>query len=105
MRGRAGSRVARSNGSPSLERWRWSPSCSIADEATSALDVVVQAVLLDLLAELRASTGITLVCITHDLDLVRYLCDSAVVMRQVESSSKETSTACSPHPPTRTPQS
>ncbi|MFT4010144.1 MAG: ATP-binding cassette domain-containing protein [Nocardioidaceae bacterium] len=57
------------------------PELLIADEATSALDVVVQANVLDLLAELRESTGITLVCITHDLDLVRYVCDTAVVMR------------------------
>ncbi|HJQ06384.1 MAG TPA: ATP-binding cassette domain-containing protein [Nocardioides sp.] len=57
------------------------PDLLIADEATSALDVVVQASVLDLLAELRATTGVTLVCITHDLDLVRYVCDDAVVMR------------------------
>lgn len=57
------------------------PDVMIADEATSALDVVVQAAVLDLLAELRARTGVTLICITHDLNLVRYLCDSAVVMR------------------------
>ncbi|WP_433830104.1 ABC transporter ATP-binding protein [Actinoplanes sp. CA-015351] len=57
------------------------PELLIADEATSALDVIVQAGVLDLLAELRASTGVTLICISHDLDLVRYLCDTAVVMR------------------------
>jgi ABC-type glutathione transport system ATPase component len=57
------------------------PDLLIADEATSALDVVVQASVLDLLAELSATTGVTLVCITHDLDLVRYVCRDAVVMR------------------------
>ncbi|MCD0449712.1 ATP-binding cassette domain-containing protein [Actinocorallia sp. API 0066] len=57
------------------------PRLLIADEATSALDVVVQASVLDLLAELRATTGVTLVAVSHDLDLVRYLCDTAVVMR------------------------
>ena len=57
------------------------PDLLIADEATSALDVVVQASVLDLLAELRATTGVTLVCVTHDLDLVRYVCADAVVMR------------------------
>jgi ABC-type glutathione transport system ATPase component len=58
------------------------PELIIADEATSALDVVVQASVLDLLAELRRTTQVTLVCISHDLDLVRYLCDTAVVMRR-----------------------
>jgi len=58
------------------------PDLVIADEATSALDVVVQASVLDLLAELRSTTQVTLVCISHDLDLVRYLCDSAVVIRR-----------------------
>lgn len=58
------------------------PELIIADEATSALDVVVQASILDLLAELRSTTQVTLVCISHDLDLVRYLCDTAVVMRR-----------------------
>lgn len=57
------------------------PSIVIADEATSALDVLVQAQILDLLTELRTTSNITLVCVTHDLDLVRYLCDQAVVMR------------------------
>ena len=58
------------------------PEIIVADEATSALDVVVQASVLDLLAELRSTTDVTLVCISHDLDLVRYLCDTAVVMRR-----------------------
>jgi ABC-type glutathione transport system ATPase component len=57
------------------------PEVLIADEATSALDVVVQASVLDLLAELRRTAHVTLVCITHDLDLVRYLCDTVIVMR------------------------
>lgn len=58
------------------------PELIIADEATSALDVLVQASILDLLVELRSTTRVTLVCISHDLDLVRYLCDTAVVMQR-----------------------
>ncbi|MGH3360291.1 MAG: ABC transporter ATP-binding protein [Nocardioidaceae bacterium] len=57
------------------------PEVLIADEATSALDVVIQAGVLDLLRELRRTTGITLICVTHDLDLVRYVCDTVVVLR------------------------
>lgn len=56
------------------------PEVLFADEATSALDVVVQAAVLDLLKELRRETGVTLVCVTHDLDLVRYICDQVVVL-------------------------
>lgn len=64
------------------------PELLVADEATSALDVVVQASVLDLLAELRRTTSVTLVAVTHDLDLVRYLCDDVLVLhsgRAVES--------------------
>jgi len=77
------------------------PELIVADEATSALDVVVQSNILDLLNELRCTTQVTLVCITHDLDLVRYLCDAAVVMRHgrvVESGSVD-QMFDSPHDP------
>ena len=58
------------------------PDILIADEATSALDVIVQASVLDLFADLRRDSGITLIFITHDLTLVRYLCERAVVMNR-----------------------
>ncbi len=57
------------------------PEILFADEATSALDVVVQAAVLDLLKELRRETGVTLVCVTHDLDLVHYVCDDVAVLQ------------------------
>lgn len=60
------------------------PTILIADEATSALDVIVQASVLDLFDELRREAGITLICITHDLSLVRYLCQRAMVMNAGE---------------------
>ncbi|MEV1047557.1 ABC transporter ATP-binding protein [Streptomyces sp. NPDC049916] len=60
------------------------PQALIADEATTALDVTVQAEVLDLLAELRARTGLALVVVSHDLAVVAHLCDEVLVLRQGE---------------------
>lgn len=60
------------------------PDLLIADEPTSALDVSVQAQILDIIDKLVAETGMGLIFISHDLNLVARYCDRVLVMKDGE---------------------
>jgi oligopeptide transport system ATP-binding protein len=57
------------------------PDLLIADEPTTALDVTIQAEILSLMADLRKRLGMSMIFITHDLNIVRRIADRVYVMR------------------------
>jgi peptide/nickel transport system ATP-binding protein len=80
------------------------PKVLVADEIVSGLDVSVQAQLLDLLGRLRAEHGFAMLLISHDLSVVRHLCERVMVMHHgvvVETGPTPSVFANPAHPYTR----
>jgi microcin C transport system ATP-binding protein len=80
------------------------PSLLIADEPTTALDVTIQAQILELLKELQRELGMSILFITHDLEIVRRIADRVAVMHDgliVETKSRAEIFSNPAHPYTK----
>ncbi len=58
------------------------PAFVVADEAVSALDVCVRARVLDLLKDLKREFGLSIMFVSHDLSVIRHICDRVLVMHR-----------------------
>jgi oligopeptide/dipeptide ABC transporter ATP-binding protein len=81
------------------------PRVLIADEPTSSLDVSIQASILELFATIRAELAVGILLVSHDLGVVRHVCDRVAVMylgRIVEIGGRDQVFTAPAHPYTRT---
>ncbi|MGI4860039.1 MAG: ATP-binding cassette domain-containing protein [Janthinobacterium lividum] len=74
------------------------PRLLVLDEPTAALDVSVQAVILQLLDKLRREEGLTFLFVSHDLNVVRMMCERTIVLRHGEVVEEGESRALFAHP-------
>ena len=74
--------AAKSSVSELPGRWLPSPSVLLSDEATSALDPETTTQILDLIRQLSKDMGLTVLLITHEMDVVKRICDAAAVMSE-----------------------
>jgi peptide/nickel transport system ATP-binding protein len=80
------------------------PDVLILDEITSSLDVSVQIAVLNLLKDLQRKNGLAFLMISHDMSVIKYMCDDVAVMyfgRIIEEGSAESVLAQPSHPYTR----
>ena len=81
------------------------PALLIADEPTTALDVTIQAQILDLIKDLQAEYGMSVMFITHDMAVIAEMADRVVVMFNGEIVEQGMSNKSSTHQNTITPRS
>ena len=60
------------------------PKLLVCDEPVSALDVSIQAQIINLLMDLKEQTGMSMIFISHDLSIVRHVCDRVLVLYKGE---------------------